>query len=299
MQMFKPVLAFILAVTFLPTAGFSQGKQSANKKPHVVFVVGDHEYRSEGTMPLLAKELEKKYGLRTTVLLSQPDEAGNDIPGLEALATADLAVFYLRWRQLPKEQVDHIQKYLDAGKPVVGFRTSTHSFNYPKGHELHHWNAFGEVALGSPPGWGNGHTHYGHNSSTDVYKVPGSAKHPVLKGVDDTFHVRSWLYHVLPNYPPADATRLLMGKAVDPNKEAIDNPVAWAWKTKPGGRVFTTTMGHPEDFQVESFQRLVVNGILWALNKPVPDQWAGKMEINVPYEKPGKPAKAAPKARKK
>jgi hypothetical protein len=42
-------------------------------------------------------------------------------------------------------------------------------------------------------------------------------------------------------------------------------------------------MGHPEDFNVEAFQRLVVNGIHWALSKPVPKKWKGKIAINVPY----------------
>jgi hypothetical protein len=32
-----------------------------------------------------------------------------------------------------------------------------------------------------------------------------------------------------------------------------------------------TTMGHPEDFKVPAFRRLVLNGICWALGRPVPD----------------------------
>ena len=62
-----------------------------------------------------------------------------------------------------------------------------------------------------------------------------------------------------------------------------DNPVAWTWKTEQGARSFYTSLGHPEDFQVESVQRLVVNAIHWALDMPVPDQWSGKIDINVPY----------------
>lgn len=267
-------------------------------KPHVVFVVGDHEYSSERTMPLLAKAIEQRYGMRATVLQAfnergEPDENyERNIPGLATLKDADLAIFYLRWRQLPAEQVAHIQSYLDSGKPVIGFRTSTHAFNYPRDHALVKWNAFGEFALGSPPGWGAaGHTHYGHNSSTDVSIIPAARRHPILRGVDEQFHVRSWLYQVLPKYPPSDATPLLMGKPVDPNKpDAYENPVAWTWRTKAGGRVFTTTMGHPEDFDVEAVQRLIVNAMHWALDKRVPEKWAGKMEFNISYEKPKKAA---------
>jgi hypothetical protein len=49
-----------------------------------------------------------------------------------------------------------------------------------------------------------------------------------------------------------------MGKAVNSEKPGFsDNPVAWTWQTPAGGKVFATTMGHPEDFSVEAFQRLV------------------------------------------
>ena len=96
---------------------------AADKKPLVVFVTGDHEYGGEETLPILARELERHYGLRTKVLRSFPDQnAEGDIPGLEVLAEADLAVFFLRWRQLPREQIAYLKAYLDSGKPVMGWR---------------------------------------------------------------------------------------------------------------------------------------------------------------------------------
>lgn len=257
------------------------------EKPLVVFVTGDHEYSSEATMPLLAAELEKNYGMRTIVLKSSPDHTSEEnIPGLEALKEADLAVFFLRWRRLPADQVKLIEDYLKTGKPVVGFRTTTHAFNYPEGHELEKWNAFGELALNSPPGWGGeaNHTHYGHKSTTEVSVIPEAADSPILTGVDENFHAKSWLYTVLPDYPTEGSTPLLMGHPVNPDKaDAIDHPVAWTGTNSYGGKVFMTTLGHPEDFALEPFQRLVVNGIHWAAGKPVPENWAGKIEMNVPY----------------
>jgi type 1 glutamine amidotransferase len=273
-----------LSILFAAGVSFAQKKAS---RPLVVFVTGDHEYGSEATMPLLAAALEKNYGMRVKVLKSSPDHnAEENIPGMEALKDADLAVFFLRWRRLPADQVKHIEDYLKTGRPVVGFRTSTHAFKYPEEHPLERWNAFGEFALGSPPGWGGkaNHTHCGHNCSTDVSIIKEAVAHPVLNGVDTSFHVRSWLYKVLPDYPAKGSTWLLMGKAVNPDKPGFsDNPVAWTWQTPAGGKVFATTMGHPEDFNVEAFQRLVVNGIHWALSKPVPKKWKGKIAMNVPY----------------
>jgi hypothetical protein len=260
-------------------------QKQVKQRPHIVFVVGDHEYSSEETMPAIAAELQKHYGFSATVLKAYPDEnSETDLPGLQALDKADVAVLFLRWRRLPKEQVEHIARYLDSGRPVVAFRTTTHAFNYPKGHDLEKWNSFAADYLGAPPGWGKGHFHYGHRSSTDVSAIPAAEKHPILTGVAKSFHVTSWLYQVLPNYPPAGAERLLVGRAVNPDKtDAIENPVAWTWKNRAGGKVFMTTLGHPDDFKVEAFQRLVINGIHWAAGKPPLRKWAGPLQLDVKY----------------
>lgn len=279
----KKGLFWLFFVCFLGTSElvFSQAQ-----KPLIVFVCGDHEYSGEQTLPLLAKALETNYGFRTKVISSYPDQnAESNIPGMEILKEAYLAVFFLRWRTLPADQVALMEAYLQSGKPIMGFRTSTHGFNYPKGSPLEAYNAFAERAFGAPPGWGgkSQHTHYGHNASTDVSIIPTASKHPILKGVNPNFHVRSWLYRVLPDYPVKGTDWLLMGKAVNPDKSAVDQPVAWTWTNAYKGRVFFTTMGHPEDFSVESFQRLVVNAIHWELGMKVPNKWPGKLDINVPY----------------
>jgi type 1 glutamine amidotransferase len=102
---------------------------------------------------------------------------------------------------------------------------------------------------------------------------------------------------VEPNWPPADAVRLLLGRAVNPNKPAKENPVAWTWKNRFGGRVFFTTLGHPEDFTVEAVQRLVVNSIHWTLGQSVPNPWKGTFRLGVPY-RGVRPAAAKPAVQK-
>jgi type 1 glutamine amidotransferase len=281
MQKSITLLLFIFASSLIfKTLG------NEKRKPLIVFVTGDHEYGGEETLPLIAAELEKNYGFRTKVLKAFPNQnAEKNIPDLSALQEADLAVFFLRWRQLPTDQLAEIEKYLKSGKPVMGFRTSTHSFNFPKGHESEKWNAFGEFAFNAPPGWAGkaAHTHYGHMSTTDVSIIEAAKSHPILTGVAPTFHVSSWLYRVLPDYPTKGSEWLLMGKSVNPDKAAIENPVAWTGTNSFGAKIFFTTLGHPEDFQVESFQRLIVNAIHWELGKKVPKNWKGKIDINVPY----------------
>jgi Trehalose utilisation len=272
----KGIFFLLLLLVFLET--------EAQKKPFVVFVAGDHEYSGEQTLPLIAAELTKNYGFRTQVITSFPDQnAENNIPNLEIILEADLVVFYLRWRQLPPDQLAIIEQYLQSKKPLIGFRTTTHAFNYPKGHPSERWNSFGEFAFNAPPGWGGkaAHTHYGHESTTKVSVI--KKVHPILKGVDAQFHAKSWLYRVLPDFPTKNSEWLLMGNAQNPDKEAIDNPVAWVGKNSYGASVFMTTLGHPEDFGIEAFQRLIVNAVHWQVGKEIPKKWKGKIAIQVPY----------------
>ncbi len=104
----------------------------------VVLISGDEEYRSEEALPQLAKILAERHGFQTTVLFAIDPQTGivnpdvnDNIPGLEALRTADLMIIATRWRQLPDEQMRHIDDYLRQGKPVIGLRTSTHAFAAP------------------------------------------------------------------------------------------------------------------------------------------------------------------------
>lgn len=258
------LLCPLLALCIFTSIGYAQ--------PHLVFVVGENEYRSEVTMPALAQVLADHYGFRTTLLIDDVLQGGegNNINGLEALETADLLVLYLRFRQLPEPQLALLQKYIDRGGPIVAFRTTTHAFAYEEeDQQAIWWNNFGARELGAP--W---IYHYGHGASTDATSV---GNHPILTGVSPAFHVRSWTYHVRPDYPPKDAQVLVQGRPVFPEGERggaeTVNPIAWTHTHSGGGRVFTTTMGHPEDFRVSDFRRLVVNGIYWGLNREAPRRY--------------------------
>jgi len=260
-----------------------QAAPAARKR--VAFVVGDHEYSSERTLPLFAAEYGRAFGHDTIVLRSFPDHhAEEDIPGLEWLEQCDAAVFYLRWRRLPPAQLARIESFLASGKGVIGLRTTTHAFNYPSGHASERWNAFGQFAFGAPPGWGaGGHTHYGHSSRTKVELFEGATDHELLRGVAP-FEARSWLYHVVPDHPSPGATRLLAGTSIAPEHQpAAVNPVAWIWTNQWKGRAFFTTLGHPEDFRHAAMQRLLANGISWSMGLAVPEAWNGPWAIDVPY----------------
>ena len=240
--------------------------------PHVVFLVGEPEYRSEETMPALAALLRSEYGMRTTVLhdRSRANRADNSIEGLEALEGADLAVLYLGSRRLPAEQLARIEAYVRSGRPLVGFRTALRAFEYELDDPLAaKWNAFGPDVLGAA--WVRD---YSADTGTAA-SVARESSSPILKGLARSFDVRSWMVHVSPKYPPKEAEILATGRPTFPDgrwgDDATVNPVAWTLANPwGGGRVFTTTMGHPEDFKDENFLRLVVGGVHWALDLPNP-----------------------------
>jgi type 1 glutamine amidotransferase len=248
-----------------------------------VFVTGDEEYRSEESMPMLARILHRDYGFRVTVCYAlgrdgtiNPNNLEN-IAGLEAVDDADLLVLFTRFRKLPDDQLRHIVRYAESGKPMVGFRTATHAFRYGRGpHAAAMDEAWPIQVFGQK--WITHHGHFGdgHELLTEVTINTQFQNHPVLRGVKP-FRAYSWLYHVEGgrDHLSGDCQRLLIGRARKTSHEKeldrfpITNPVAWTKTSPPGSgrpaRVFFTTLGHPFDFQLESMRKLAVNGILWAL----------------------------------
>jgi type 1 glutamine amidotransferase len=86
------------------------------------------------------------------------------------------------------------------------------------------------------------------------------AEHPVLANVKPArFHSSSWIYRLRPL--AESATVLMNGRW---SEAAPEEPVAWT-NTYNGGRVFYTTLGHPDDFEIESFNQLLLGGVRWAL----------------------------------
>ncbi len=265
---FSPLLVLFIITASVAGCGSDLSDRPA---PHVVFVTGDEEYRSEETMPMLARILKNRYGFEVTVCYAltegiiDPNRSDN-IEGLEALEYADLMVMNTRFRKLPDEQLHYITEYAESGRPMVGFRTSTHAFQYGSDHPNHHMdNEWPHQVFGLP--W---ISHHGGANSTDVVINEENALHPILNGVRP-FHVRSWLYHS--NSLKEDALPLLTGHAVrgaEPGGERFDDPHTVAWThtyegEKGDSRVFFTTLGHPFDFFNEEMRKLSLNGIFWVL----------------------------------
>ncbi len=256
------------AFTFRPQFSFKN-----DKRPRVVFISAESEYKAAESCPGFAHELEMKYGLNCEILQGSITKSGEDrnyISGMEALSKADLVLVFARRRAFQAEQMKYLRDYLDRGKPLIGLRTASHAFDTrgkaPNGHV--EWRNFDHEVLG-----GNYHGHYGRGPVTTVTASAGAKGHPILAGVRMPFASIGSLYEVRPLSRPAK--RLLTGTI--PNKEP--EPVAWT-NTYKKSRIFYTSLGHPDDFENPQFRRLLINAVFWAMNKPVPKVTV-KAEVSV------------------
>jgi hypothetical protein len=274
-----------LSITLEGKAGVGVGK-------HIVLLAGDEEYRSEESMPMMARLLQR-HGFKCTVLFSvndkgevDPDSAAS-VTNPEAMDSADLIIMALRFRNWPEAAMAKFDAAVRRGVPLVALRTSTHAFKISEG-PWKHYTDFGENVLGEE--WV---THWGHHKVEATRGViePSAKDHPVLRGVTDVFG-NSDVYEA---YPPADATILLRGavltgmNATDPlatsvKKRVTDKaeqpinepmmPVAWSREVKNGGvttnRVVTTTMGSATDLANEGLRRFVFNSVCWGLKLEAP-----------------------------
>jgi len=316
----KSLISLLLALgTLLPC--FAQEKQwstfpgtgglpGSGKK--VVLVSGDEEYRSEQMLNQLGKILAKHHGFDCTVLYAIHPESGeidpvvvNNIPGLQSLEQADVAVFFLRFRNLPDEQMKYIDAYLQAGKPVLGIRTSTHAFNIPAGQTYSRYSfnyndnggpwqqGFGRLVLGET--WIDHHgIHWSEACRGEI--APGQESNKIVSGCEDMFGPSDVYTVRLPL--PGDSLPLILGVVLagmnenDPPVEGPKNdpklPMAWTktYQLPEGkkGNAFTSTMGCGKDFQSEGYRRLMVNAVYWlaGLEAKIPDR--AKVEIVGTYE---------------
>lgn len=229
-----------------------------DKRPHVVALILEKEYRTNETVPTFAlKELGKT--CRVSYVFGDEDK-WNSFPGIEVLNDADVLLLSVRRQVLPPQQMAVIRKFIESGKPVVGIRTASHAFSLrgqqaPEG--LTAWETFDADVFG-----GNYSNHYGAGPNVTVKVADGAAQHPILAGVDVAkLEGTGSLYVVSPI--AKSAKPLLIGTFEGKPSE----PIAWTNQTKFGGKSFYTSFGHIGEFDQEPFNKLLSNAVQWAVSK--------------------------------
>lgn len=274
-----------------------QGSGGPGRGKHIVFLAGDEEYRSEEGLPMLAQILAARHGFKCTVLFAINPADGTidpltltNMPGMAALDAADLCVMGLRFRELPDAQMKHFVDYLNAGRPIIALRTSTHAFRYEVNkaspYAKYDWHStvwpggFGRQVLGET--WVAHHGNHGRESTRGVIHEAFKG-HPVLRGVADLWGPTD-VYAI--TQLPSDAQVLVWGQVLtgmkpeDPPVAGPKNspmmPLVWIRNyTGENGRtakVLTTTMGAAVDLENEGLRRLLINAAYWAvgLEKKIP-----------------------------
>jgi type 1 glutamine amidotransferase len=280
------------------------GHDGPGQGKHIVLVSGDDEYRSEEALPMLGKILTVRHGFKCTVLFAINPQDGTikpthqtNIPGLEALKSADMMIIATRFRELPDEQMKHIIDFTNSGKPILGLRTATHAFNYSRNTKSKYARysfrsndpkgGWGRLVLGDT--WSGHHGHHKKESARGVIN-PEYKSHPILNGVTDIWG-QSDVYGV--KDLPKDAKVLVHGQVLEgmkPTDKPVEGdknnpmmPLVWTrYYTGDDGKtsqITCTTMGASVDFESAGLRRLVVNACYWSLGlgKKIP------AENNVEY----------------
>ena len=254
----------LLIASCLGTLAGELIKQEDVKK-RIVMIIGENEYHTWETLPEFAlKELEWR-GYEVLYVQASPKDGDADFKNIEALRGADLVVISARRRTPPKAMMDLLRAHVAAGKPIVGIRTASHAFAAePARADLAAWESFDTDVLGA-----HYEGHYNNKPPAGIQSVietvAANASHPVLTGVKSTpFQVTSSLYK---SRHPAHGTLILLEGHVDGGGTV--EPVAWV-NNAHNRRVFYTSLGNPDDFQLPAFRRLLLNGMLWCLHDPLP-----------------------------
>ena len=306
LPLWAALAALVLALPAVAAEAFTSGpgwlefpaRQGPGAGKHVVLLAGDEEYRSEESLPMLARILSERHGFKCTVLFSHDDGVINPNSGAslgkpEALDTADALVLGLRFRKWNEAALAKFDAAIKRGVPIVATRTSTHAFSgIPKesafvAYNYNNKGGFGKNVLGET--WIN---HWGNHKSeaTRTAVEPGAEKLAILNGVGQIFGDTD----VYEAHPPADVQILFRGLVLkgmnpedplsdrskprsDKQEQGVNSPamaVAWTREVPNAAgtknRVLTTTMASASDLKDESLRRLLVNGVFWGLGLEVP-----------------------------
>lgn len=216
--------------------------EQAEKHLQVCLVSGSLEYKSDDSLSAFQTFLEKDYPVRCSRAFATSEA---DLPGLENLDRCDCAILFTRRLTIDGNPLERIKRYAASGKPLIGLRTASHGFQ--------NWLAMDKEVFG-----GDYRGHYGNALKPRIDAVESAREHPILAGFQP-FTSGGSLYK---NPQVAPDVMVLLTGTIPQHTE----PVAWT-RLHCGGKVFYTSLGHPDDFRQPSFLRLLVNALAWTTGR--------------------------------
>lgn len=223
------------------------GSPGVDDEPlRIHFVSGSAEYESEASLHQLQRVLSEDYD-HISVTASWGEDSGDRLPGIEALAEADLLIVFTRRMVLPVEELGYIRAHFAAERPVIGIRTASHAFQ-------------GYLEMDSEI-FGGSYAGHGDDEPTDITLAAGAARHPILPDVVPWSRADK-IYRNPELGPRAEALLYANGRT-----SGLHEPVAWTNRYGDSGRAFYTSMGFPADFENENFRNLLMNAIEWTTGR--------------------------------
>ncbi len=216
---------------------------SKDRRPHLAMLIAEDEYQTANTLPQFAAT-QLRPQLRVSIVYGDSKDR-TSIPGIEAIEDADALLVSVRRRPLVASDLERIQAFIKAGRPVIGIRTASHAFCLRDGKQvdgLVQWPEFDAYSFG-----GNYTNHYGNELRPTVSRADNAAA---------LFSSQGSLYKVSPLKP---GTRVLLNGKIDGQPA---EPVAWTHVRVDGGASFYTSLGHSNDFAEPAFQELLANAAL-------------------------------------
>jgi len=255
--------------------GKKQFRFKNDHRPVIAFITAENEYHTNQRFPEFAHELLLKKNVNCEFAVGKPLAEGpgiHNIENLQILADANLLITCIRRRALEQDKMQLIRNYMNSGKPLLAIRTSSHAFdakgsvsrsgggvvasNVPVSDQLAQWPEFDKEVLG-----GNYQGHYGHlQKGTAITIVPGMENHPLLKGVASEFVSPGWLYINRPLR--SENIQVLLSGSI-PGQPV--QPLLWI-NNREKGKIIYTSLGHWDDWEIESFRNIMFNGIEFLLH---------------------------------
>lgn len=271
--------AFVLfcGLTFFSLSGEEKDpkkQQAASPEDHplILFMIGEEGYKTAESLPAFAKAHLQPLGFRTQFIFPDKDDQ-NSFSDLKSIKEADLLFLSVRRKTLPAAQMKLIQDYLNAGKPLVAVRTSSHGFALSKGKPAEgyvEWKDFDKEVLG-----GEYAGDFGNKTPTDVTTQLRAEQDPIMATVRNKYFRSEGSMYKSINLK--SSTKTLLRGLSNVEGQPVQMPVAWTNNYKKS-RVFYTSLGHPGDFEINTFTHTLVNAIYWCLKKEPPQvDVAGKI----------------------
>jgi type 1 glutamine amidotransferase len=245
----------ICAIGLLAAVGSAPAR--ADTKPvRVLFVLGSPPFHDIRNLPpILEKVLDRVGGFQVTRLEPPRDKSPSDPNHLAKLADIkrsdyDVLVFYTSGYSLNDAQERALEKFVEDGGGIVGIHGASLTFGNSKV-----WlRLLGAKFTGHIPG-----TH-------KLNIVIADPDHPITAGIQPFAIVDEEYKH---RFAEVDRHVLARFRERPPTSDQKAN-MDIIWTREIGkGRVFYCALGHGKDaWENPSWQKLIVQGILWAAGQP-------------------------------